>query len=419
MIVIQGKAGTAVCYAKTVEDEAIEQIRRMCDYALTEGSRIRIMPDVHAGKGCTIGTTMTVKDKVCPNIVGVDIGCGMYTVRLADQELDYEKIDEACHYIPSGKKVWEGRQERFDLTKLKCYRSLKDTKRLERSLGTLGGGNHFIEIDRTSDGTCYLVIHSGSRNLGKQTAEIYQQLAVDLHMGKEDYFRQRDEIIRTYKEAGRRAEIQKALKELQRTYETHALSVPEDLCWLYGSFLEDYLHDVEICQNFARRNREKMAEIILERTGMTGLEGFHTIHNYIDIDEMILRKGAIAAHAGEKVLIPINMRDGSVLAKGKGIAEWNYSAPHGAGRIMSRTKAKASLDLEAYKAAMEGIYTTSVNEDTLDEAPMAYKPMEEIIDVIRESVDIIEIMKPVYNFKASGDEAPWKKKKEETAKYIM
>lgn len=412
MIVIQGKAGTAVCYAKTVEDEAIDQIRRMCDYALTEGSRIRIMPDVHAGKGCTIGTTMTVKDKVCPNIVGVDIGCGMYTVRLADQSLDFEKIDEACHYIPSGMKVWEGRQERFDLTKLKCYRSLKDSKRLERSLGTLGGGNHFIEIDRTSDGTCYLVIHSGSRNLGKQTAEIYQQLAVELHMGKEDYFRQRDEIIQTYKAAGRRTEIQKALKELQKTYETHDLFVPEDLCWLYGSFLDDYLHDVEICQNFARRNREKMAELILERTGMTGLEGFHTIHNYIDTDEMILRKGAIAAHAGEKVLIPINMRDGSVLAKGKGIAEWNYSAPHGAGRLMSRTKAKASLDMEAYKAAMEGIYTTSVNEDTLDEAPMAYKPMEEIIDVIRESVDIIDIMKPVYNFKASGDEAPWKKKKE-------
>lgn len=412
MILIKGKVNTAVCYGKTVEDEAIGQIRRMCDYALTEGSRIRIMPDVHAGKGCTIGTTMTVKDKVCPNIVGVDIGCGMYTVRLADQTLDYEKIDEACHFVPSGMSVWEGRQERFDLTKLKCYRSLKDTRRLERSLGTLGGGNHFIEIDRTSDGTYYLVIHSGSRNLGKQTAEIYQQLAIDLHTGKEDFFRQRDEIIRTYKEAGRRAEIQKALKELKKNYEIHALFVPEDLCWLYGSFLDDYLHDVEICQNFARRNREKMAEVILERTGMTGLEGFHTIHNYIDTDEMILRKGAIAAHAGEKVLIPINMRDGSVLAKGKGIAEWNYSAPHGAGRLMSRTKAKSSLDMDAYKAAMEGIYTTSVNEDTLDEAPMAYKPMEEIIDVIRDSVDIIEIMKPVYNFKASGDEGPWKKKKE-------
>lgn len=410
MLEIKGKVNTAVCYAKVVEDVAIEQIRRMCDYALTEGSRIRIMPDVHAGKGCTIGTTMTVTDKVCPNIVGVDIGCGMYTVRLGETALDFERVDEACHYIPSGMNVWEGRTERFDLTGLRCYRSLRDAKRLERSLGTLGGGNHFIEIDRAADGTYYLVIHSGSRNLGKQVAEIYQQLAVDLHMGKEEYFRQREEIIRTYKAAGRRGEIQKALKDLHRDFEAQALLVPEDICWLYGSFLDDYLHDVEICQSFARRSRERMAEIILERTGMSGSEGFHTIHNYIDTREMILRKGAIAAHAGEKVLIPINMRDGSVIAVGRGNPEWNYSAPHGAGRVMSRTKAKNSLDMEAYRAAMEGIYTTSVSEDTIDEAPMAYKSLEDIIDVIRESVDVIDIMKPVYNFKASDEDVPWKKK---------
>ena len=411
MFEIQGKVNTAVCYARVVEETAIEQIRRMCDYALTEGSRIRIMPDVHAGKGCTIGTTMTVTDKVCPNIVGVDIGCGMYTVQLADREPDFAKTDEACHYIPSGINVWEGRMERFDLTGLRCYRSLKDAKRLERSLGTLGGGNHFIEIDRATDGTYYLIIHSGSRNLGKQVAEIYQQLAVDLHMGKEDYFRQREEIIRTCKEAGKRDEIQSALTRLKNTYETQALLVPEDICWLYGTFLQDYLHDVEICQRFARRSRERMAEIILERTGLTGLSAFHTVHNYIDTEEMILRKGAIAAHTGEKVLIPINMRDGSVIAMGKGNPEWNYSAPHGAGRVMSRSKARQSLDLEAYKASMEGIYTTSVNEQTIDEAPMAYKSLEDIIDVIRESVDVIDIMKPVYNFKASDDELPWKKKK--------
>ena len=333
MLEIKGKMNTAICYATVIEDEAKEQIRRMCDYRLTENSKIRIMPDVHAGKGCTIGTTMTVNDKVCPNIVGVDIGCGMYTLRLADNELNFEKIDEACHYIPSGKNVWEGRMERFDLTSLRCYRSLKDTKRLERSLGTLGGGNHFIEIDRAKDGTYYLVIHSGSRNLGKQVAEIYQQLAIDLHMGKEKYFKQRDEIISNYKAEGRRAEIQKALKELQKNYETQALDIPEDLCWLYGTFLEDYLHDVEICQAFACRSRERMAEIILDRTGMIALEAFHTIHNYIDTKEMILRKGAIAAHDGEKVLIPINMRDGSVIALGKGNSEWNYSAPPGAGRV--------------------------------------------------------------------------------------
>ncbi len=412
MLEIKGIKNTAICYAKVIEDDAIEQIRKMCDYELTTGAKIRIMPDVHMGKGCTIGTTMTVSDKACPNIVGVDIGCGMYTVKLSDKELDFEKIDEACHFIPSGMNVWEGRMERFDLTTLKCYRSLRDSKRLERSLGTLGGGNHFIEIDRAKDGTNYLVIHSGSRNLGKQVAEIYQQLAIDLHMGKEEYFKQRDEIIKTYKEQGRRGEIQATLKALKDNFETQDLLVPSELCWLYGTFLDDYLHDVEICQKFAKRSRERMAEIILERTGMEAVESFHTIHNYIDTDEMILRKGAIAAHKGEKVLIPINMRDGSVIAVGKGNPDWNYSAPHGAGRIMSRTKAKEAINLEEYKESMKGIYTTSVDETTIDEAPMAYKSLEDIIDVIRDSVDIIDIMKPVYSFKASGGDIPWKKKKE-------
>lgn len=278
---------------------------------------------------------------------------------------------------------------------------MKDAKRLERSLGTLGGGNHFIEVDQAKDGTHYLVIHSGSRNLGKQVAEIYQQLAIDLHAGKEEYFKERDEIIRTYKEQGRRAEIQETLKKLKQDYETQDLDAPDDICWLYGTFMDDYLHDVEICQRFARRSRERMAQIIIERTKMTRAEDFHTVYNYIDVDEMILRKGAIAAHAGEKVLIPINMRDGSVLAVGKGNVEWNNSAPHGAGRIMSRTKAKETIDLEEYKASMQGIYSTSVNVDTLDEAPMAYKSLADIIDVIRDSVEIIDIMKPVYNYKAS------------------
>ena len=410
MLEIKGKMNTAICYAKVIEDVAIEQIKRMCDYELTAGNKVRIMPDVHAGKGCTIGTTMTVTDKACPNIVGVDIGCGMYTVKLAGKSLNFEKIDEACHYIPSGRNVWDGRKERFDIQELKCYRALKDTKRLARSLGTLGGGNHFIEIDKAADGTHYLVIHSGSRNLGKQVAEIYQQLAIDLHAGKEDYFIRREEIIRTYKEAGRRAEIQDALKELAKEYTAKTPDVPEDLCWLYGSFLGDYLHDVEICQRFACKNREIMAETILERTGMSKEEAFHTIHNYIDTNEMILRKGAIAAHKGERVLIPINMRDGSVIAVGKGNPEWNYSAPHGAGRIMSRGKAKETLSLEEYRASMEGIYTTSVNESTLDEAPMVYKSLDDILDVINETVDIVDIIKPVYNFKAGEDEKPWEKR---------
>jgi len=399
MLEIKGKVNTAICYAKVVEDEAIEQIRRMCDYPMTEGSRIRIMPDVHAGKGCTIGTTMTIIDKAVPNVVGVDIGCGMFTVRLAEREIDLEKLDEAAHFIPSGMNVWEGRQERFDLTELRCYRALKDTKRLERSLGTLGGGNHFIEVDQAADGLKYLVIHSGSRNLGKQVAEYYQHLAVDLNKGKEEYFARRDALIAEYKAAGRRTEIQQALKELH--WSSHEATIPEDLCFVYGQYLEDYLFDVEICQRFARRNREKMAEILLSRSGLIAEDAFHTIHNYIDTEEMILRKGAIAAHEGELVLIPINMRDGSVLAVGKGNPEWNFSAPHGAGRIMSRTAARTNLDMEEYRREMAGIYTTSVNEATIDEAPMAYKSLEDIIGVISESVDIIEVLKPIYNFKAN------------------
>lgn len=248
MFEVRGTMTTAICYAKVVENEAIEQIRRMCDQEFTRGSRVRIMPDVHAGKGCTIGTTMTVTDKAVPNVVGVDIGCGMYTVNVGNEPIDLARLDEASHYVPSGMAVWDGRRERFDLRQLRCYRALRDTKRLERSLGTLGGGNHFIEVDRSADGTQYLVIHTGSRNLGKQVAEYYQNLAIDLHKGKEEYFAKKDVLIAEYKAAGRRGEIEKALKELH--WNNRELSIPEDLCYLYGSYFEDYLHDVEICQHF-------------------------------------------------------------------------------------------------------------------------------------------------------------------------
>jgi RNA-splicing ligase RtcB len=398
MLEIKGKYCTAKVFTDNIESEAVGQIQEIASCKAFEGQKIRIMPDVHAGKGCTIGTTMTITDKAVPNVVGVDIGCGMYTVDLGKGDLDFARLDEAAHYIPSGMNVWEGRRERFDLTGLHCFRELKDTARLERSLGTLGGGNHFIEVDRAKDGTNYLVIHSGSRNLGLQVARIYQDLAIELHSGKEEYLRQREEIIRSYKEQGRRNEIQQALKELK--WDRQEADMPEDLCYLYGEYLDRYLHDVEICQDFARRSREKMAEILMDRAGLMGRDGFHTIHNYIDTKEMILRKGAIAAHKGEKVLIPINMRDGSVLAVGRGNPDWNMSAPHGAGRLMSRTKAKEDLSLEEYQKTMEGIYTTSVNESTLDEAPMAYKSLDDIIDVIRDSVDVVDVMKPVYNFKA-------------------
>ncbi|MBD3879377.1 MAG: RtcB family protein [Quinella sp. 1Q5] len=397
---IKGKFNTAISFAKVIEDKAREQIRRMCNYDFTAGSKIRIMPDVHAGTGCTIGTTMTVTDKAVPNIVGVDIGCGMYTVKLADEAIDFERVDEAAHYIPSGRNVWDFKQERFDLTELNCYRSLKETRRIEKSLGTLGGGNHFIEIDRAQDGTFYLVIHTGSRNLGKQVAEIYQRLAIDLAKGKDKFFRQKEEIIAVYKSLGRKKEIQSKLKELEKEYRGKQAAMPEDLCYVFGKYFYQYLHDMELCQTFARRNRELIAKILIGKAGLTGGEAFHTTHNYIDVEELIIRKGAIAAHKGERVLIPINMRDGSVLAVGKGNPDWNYSAPHGAGRIMSRGDAKVQLSMEDYKASMAGIYTTSINESTLDESPQAYKSLEDIIDVIGDTVEIIDVMKPVYNFKA-------------------
>ncbi|MBQ8497580.1 MAG: RtcB family protein [Clostridia bacterium] len=401
MIEIKGKYNTAKCYTDILEDAAREQITSVCDIPAYANAKIRIMPDVHAGMGCTIGTTMTVSDKIAPSLVGVDIGCGMYTLNLGKIDIDMKSFDEAVHTIPCGMNVWEGRKEHFDLTVLKCYRELKDTRRLERSLGTLGGGNHFIEIDEAEDGTKYLVIHSGSRNLGKQVAEHYQGIAVDLNCGKEEYFRKREEIIRTYKADGRRSEIQKTLKKMEAEWYAKEPSLPPALCYLYGTYMDDYMHDVDICQKFALRNREKMAEIILSLTGLTVLDAFHTIHNYIDVQEMILRKGAVSAKAGEKLLIPINMRDGSLLCVGKGNPDWNCSAPHGAGRLMSRRTAREQLTMAEYEKEMAGIYTTCISPDTLDESPMAYKNIEEIIMHIEPTAEIMFRMKPIYNFKAS------------------
>ncbi len=398
---ITGKFNVAKCFATTVEEAALQQIQAVCDVEAFSDSKIRIMPDVHAGKGCTIGTTMTVTDKIVPAMVGVDIGCGMLTTYLGNVDLDFEKIDQVAHEIPCGREVWDARQEHFDLAQLKCFRNLKDTKRLERSLGTLGGGNHFIEIDTDEKGGKYLVIHSGSRNLGTQVAEFYQQIAVDLNVGKENYFRERDEIIRTYKEQGRKTEIQQALKDLEAQFVAKQPTLPHDLCYLFGTFVEDYLHDVDICQKFAERNRAKMAEIIVERCNLTAQEQFQTIHNYVDVQERILRKGAVSAKLGEKLLIPINMRDGSLVCIGKGNEDWNFSAPHGAGRLMSRTAAFAQLTLEEYQSEMSGIYSTCVTANTLDESPMAYKDMNEIVENIQPTAEIVCKIKPVYNFKAA------------------
>lgn len=360
MIEIKGKVNTALCYARVVEDEAVEQIRRMCDYPMTEGARIRIMPDVHAGKGCTIGTTMTITDKAVPNIVGVDIGCGMYTVELGKADIDFAKVDEAAHFIPSGMNVWEGRQERFDLTVLACYRELKDTKRLERSLGTLGGGNHFIELDKGQDGAFWLIIHSGSRHLGVEVAQHYQEAA----------------------------------------FKQCPPGTPYEFAYASGGLLEAYLHDMRLTQEFAALNRQAIADEIVRGMKFDVLEQFDTIHNYIDTETRILRKGAVSAQQGELLLIPLNMRDGCLLCRGKGNPDWNFSAPHGAGRLFSRSEAKQSFTVSQFKKEMHGVYSTSICQATLDESPMAYKPMQDIIRQIEPTVEVLARLTPVYNFKA-------------------
>lgn len=371
------------------------------------------MPDVHAGAGCVIGFTANLGDKVIPNIVGVDIGCGMLTVELGylDDDLvrhnitdiDYAKLDSVIReFVPCGRNIHAGRQVIFSrIQDLCCYRELKDTRRFERSIGTLGGGNHFIEIDEGTDGKKYLVIHTGSRNLGKQVADYYQKLAVELMQGKDELYAKQEQLIAEYKAQGRRNEIQAAIKELHRNFEAKQLDIPKDLCYLTGKYLEEYLHDMRICQRFAHINRLYIALAIAGGMEWDVVDSFETIHNYID-DENMIRKGAISAKAGEKVLIPINMRDGCIVGIGKGNEDWNYSAPHGAGRIMSRAKAREVVSLDEFKEAMDGIYTTSVGADTIDEAPMVYKPMDEIIENIEDTVDILEIIKPVYNFKASN-----------------
>lgn len=404
MISLKGKYNEAICYTDSIELEASSQISELLRHDFVKDSKIRIMPDVHAGKGCTIGTTMTITDKIVPNLVGVDIGCGMLVMGLwSPNGLDLAKIDKAIHSIPSGRNVWELPQEKFDLTRLRCYGHLKRVDYLLRSIGTLGGGNHFIEIEEDIDGNKYLVIHSGSRNLGKQVAEYYQNLAIELNQGKEDYYKKRQDLINTYKAQGREKELEEALKELKCTKKDSEL--PDALCYLYGKSMEDYLHDITICQDFADLNRRVIANKIIELSSIDLfqiLNEFTTRHNYIDMDKMILRKGAVSARKNEVLLIPLNMRDGSILAVGKGNPEWNYSAPHGAGRLMSRAKARENLSMEDFKFSMKNVYTTSINEVTLDEAPMAYKPMEEIINNIKDTVDIITVLKPIYNFKADN-----------------
>lgn len=389
-------------FTENIEQEALDQINTLITQPAFSDCKIRIMPDVHAGAGCVIGFTADLGDKVIPNIVGVDIGCGMYTVALGKIDIDFEVLDKVIRtYIPSGRNVHDGRKARFkDIQNLYCYRELKDTKRFERSIGTLGGGNHFIEIDEDEVGNKYLIIHTGSRNLGKQVAEYYQHLAIELMQGKDELYAKQKQLIEDYKAQGRRSEIQSAIKELHKKFNPNPLNIPKDLCYLTGEYREQYLHDMKICQRFAVQNRKHIAGIILDRMGWCAIGGFETIHNYIDDNNMI-RKGAISAEYGELLLIPINMRDGCIIGRGKGNPDWNCSAPHGAGRLMSRTKAKETVSLDDFRKSMDGIFTTSVNESTIDESPMAYKSMDEIINNIEDTVDIVDIIKPIYNFKAS------------------
>lgn len=395
-------------FTENIEPEALNQIYTLVKQPAFADCKVRIMPDVHAGAGCVIGFTADLGDKVIPNIVGVDIGCGMLTVELGNIEIDLAQIDSIIRkYVPSGRNVHEGRNVRFEeLQQLRCFRELKDTKRLERSIGTLGGGNHFIEIDTDSEGVKYLIIHSGSRNLGKQVAEYYQKLAVEIMSGKDELYAMQEKLIAEYKAQGRKAEIQKAIAELHRKFHPNPLGIPKELCYLTGKYREDYLHDMKICQHFAAINRYDIANAIVGNLfgadiAYWSLPMFETIHNYIEFGSNMVRKGAISAKAGEKLLIPINMRDGCIIGVGKGNDDWNCSAPHGAGRIMSRSKAKEVVSLEEFEDSMKGIFTTSVGQSTIDESPMVYKPMEEIVKNIADTVEILSIIKPVYNFKAS------------------
>ena len=400
MIEINGSYNRAICYTPELEEFAEEQIKAVCDREEFSNCKIRIMPDVHAGKGCTIGTTMTITDKVVPGMVGVDIGCGMETVRIAEKEIDFEKLDALIRReIPCGMDIREEPHPyncEIDLDELRCAKHVK-LERARRSIGTLGGGNHFIEVDRGENGDLFLVVHSGSRHIGNEVAKYYQEEGYKALCGNADY--QIAETIEQLKTEGRFTEIQKTVKKLKAQKEA-LTAIPKDLAYVSGKLFDDYIHDMKIIQEFAMLNRKAMTEVIINGMGLTETERFTTIHNYIDTDSMILRKGSVSARKGEKLLIPINMRDGSLICIGKGNPEWNFSAPHGAGRLMSRKKAFESLSLDEYRNEMEGIFTTCVGTATLDEAPMAYKNIDEIIEQIEPTAEIIERIKPVYNFKA-------------------
>lgn len=391
-------------FTENVDYKALQQIFTLVKQDSFANSKIRIMPDVHAGAGCVIGFTATYIDKIIPNIVGVDIGCGMRVANLGKANIDLQEFDEVIKkFIPSGRNVNQTEQVDFSRLKdLRCYHHLKNPSGyFEKSIGTLGSGNHFLELEIDDEQNVYLVIHTGSRNLGKQVAEYYQNVAIDVISGSRHFDQQSKVIIEKYKAIGKEKEIEHVLKEIKHSWKTQTVKIPKDLCYVENSDMDDYLHDMRICQEYAVLNRETIMKNILTHIGIKPIESFETIHNYVDMDHKIIRKGAVSAKKDEILLIPINMRDGSLLCKGKGNEDWNCSAPHGAGRILSRSEAKELISLDEFKKSMSGIYTTSVCKSTIDESPMAYKPMEEIMNCIKDTVEIMKILKPIYNYKAA------------------
>ena len=402
MIEVIGLFNKALCYTDQLDNISENQIKAVCDREEFMDSKIRIMPDVHAGKGCTIGTTMTITDKIVPGMVGVDIGCGMETVKLAEKEIDYAILDSFIRSeIPCGReirKTYHPFNEQIVLEDLRCVKEVK-IPRARLSIGTLGGGNHFIEVARADCGDLYLIVHSGSRHIGSTVAEYYQNQAYCTLCGNSK--KQIKYIIETLKAEGRHKEIDDTVQRVKLQQPRDNIKVPKHLSYVSGELFDDYMHDMNIIQQYAVINRKAMTDKIINGMGLTEVDRFTTIHNYIDADTKILRKGAVSAKDGERLLIPINMRDGSLICVGKGNEDWNYSAPHGAGRLMSRTKAFETLSMDEFKSEMNGIFTTSVNRDTLDESPMAYKSIDVILKHIAPTANIIEHIRTTYNFKAS------------------
>ena len=415
MITLNGKYNTAKIFTDTCDEMTVAQVKNLLDQPCAEGAKIRIMPDCHAGAGCVIGTTMTITVKVIPNLVGVDIGCGMLATKLKEKRIDLPKFDSVSQAeIPAGMRMRDvphSRAVEMSAGELMCFekRYCKVSQDVfALSLGTLGGGNHFWELDRDEDDNIWLVVHTGSRRSGKDVAEYYQRMAYESlnilgDRRKKLLAAQREAFIDSVKREGRAKELNKLLKDWENAQPEAEIAVPYEVAWCEGALFDDYIHDMRVMQRYAALNRRIITETILKSCKLHAEDQFETIHNYIDTDRMILRKGSVSAMEGERLLIPINMRDGALICLGKGNEDWNQSAPHGAGRLMSRSEARSAVSMKDYREAMKGIYTTCVNKGTLDESPFAYKSMDDIVANIGPTAEIVSRIRPIYNFKA-GEE---------------